>query len=91
MNGRYTNERNIQMVIALMKAHNIHKVVASPGTTNITFVASIQDDCFDLYGCNGKSKLSFWFDGGILSQTADFGNYVNSARRAHWTEYCTGN
>ena len=44
MNGRYTNERNIQMVIALMKAHNIHKVVASPGTTNITFVASIQDD-----------------------------------------------
>ena len=29
MNGRYTNERNIQMVIALMKAHNIHKVVAS--------------------------------------------------------------
>lgn len=46
MNGRYTNERNIQMVIALMKAHNIHKVVASPGTTNITFVASIQDDPF---------------------------------------------
>lgn len=46
MNGRYTNERNIQMVIALMKAHNIHKVVASPGTTNITFVASIQDHPF---------------------------------------------
>ena len=41
MNGRYTNERNIQMVIALMKAHNIHKVVASPGTTNITFLKSI--------------------------------------------------
>ena len=46
MNGRYPTERNIQMVIALMKAHNIHKVVASPGTTNITFVASIQDDPF---------------------------------------------
>lgn len=37
MNGRYTNERNIQMVIALMKAHNIHKVVASPGTTQHHF------------------------------------------------------
>lgn len=46
MNGRYTDERNIQMVIALMKAHNIRKVVASPGTTNITLVASIQDDSF---------------------------------------------
>lgn len=34
------------MLISLMKAHNIRKIVASPGTTNLTFVASIQQDPF---------------------------------------------
>lgn len=42
----YTVERNVQMVIALLKAHNIRKVIASPGTTNMTFVGSIQQDSF---------------------------------------------
>ena len=42
----YTNERNAQIVIALMKAHGIRKVIASPGTTNICLIASIQNDPF---------------------------------------------
>ena len=42
----YTNERNVQIVIALMKEHGIRRVIASPGTTNITFVGSIQQDAF---------------------------------------------
>ncbi|MEE3694141.1 thiamine pyrophosphate-binding protein [Campylobacter sp. CLAX-22107-21] len=40
----YTSEKNIQIIISLLKAHNIKKIVISPGATNITFVASIQDD-----------------------------------------------
>lgn len=44
MDKHYTNERNVQIVISLLKAHNIKKVVVSPGTTNITFVGSIQND-----------------------------------------------
>lgn len=60
MNGRYTNERNIQMVIALMKAHNIRKVVASPGTTNITFIASIQDDpFFEIYSSVDERSAAY--------------------------------
>ena len=27
---KYTNERNVQIVIALLKAHGIHRVIASP-------------------------------------------------------------
>ena len=42
----YTVERNVQIVIALLKANGIRKVVASPGTTNMTFVGSIQQDPF---------------------------------------------
>lgn len=42
----YTNERNHQILIALLKAHNIKYVVASPGTTNSVFIGSIQNDSF---------------------------------------------
>ena len=42
----YTDERNAQIVIALLKAHGIRRVVANPGTTNIAFVGSVQNDPF---------------------------------------------
>lgn len=43
---RYTDERNAQLVIALLKEYGIRKVIASPGTTNIPFVYSVQNDSF---------------------------------------------
>lgn len=46
MEAKYVDERNIQMLIYLMKKHGVRQVIASPGTTNITFVGSIQDDPF---------------------------------------------
>ncbi len=42
----YTSEKSIQILIALLKANNISKVIASPGTMNISFVGSIQNDPF---------------------------------------------
>lgn len=41
---KYTNERNVQIVIALLKSHGIRRVIVSPGTTNMTFVVSIEND-----------------------------------------------
>lgn len=46
METYYTNERHILILIALLKAYGIRRVIASPGTTNITFVASLQQDPF---------------------------------------------
>ena len=46
MEQYYTNEQNVQILIALLKEHGIKKVVASPGSTNVTFVGSIQQDSF---------------------------------------------
>ena len=37
----YTRERNHQILISLMKAHNIRLAVVSPGGTNIGMVASL--------------------------------------------------
>lgn len=45
----YTNEENILITIALLKAHGIRKVIASPGATNVTFVGSLQHDSFSKY------------------------------------------
>lgn len=42
----YTDERQAQIVIRLLKAHGIKHVIASPGTTNMAFVGSIQTDPF---------------------------------------------
>lgn len=42
----YTNERNHQILISLLKKHNIKNIVASPGTTNSVFIGSIQNDSF---------------------------------------------
>ena len=41
-----TDERNAQILIQVLKANGIKKVVASPGTTNACFVASLQNDPF---------------------------------------------
>lgn len=46
----YTNERNAQIVISLLKANGIRKIIASPGTTDICLVASLSHDSFfELY------------------------------------------
>ena len=46
----YTDERNAQIVIALLKAHGVKDIVISPGATNDCFVLSVQDDPdFKLY------------------------------------------
>lgn len=43
---KYTDARNAQLVIALLKEYGIRNIIASPGTTNIPFVYSVQSDSF---------------------------------------------
>lgn len=42
----YSAEEQIQVVVSLLKSYGIKRVIASPGTTNLTFVASLQHDSF---------------------------------------------
>lgn len=50
--NKYSNDKNALILLALMKAHNIRKVIASPGTTNIAIVGSMQhDEYFEMYSC----------------------------------------
>lgn len=43
---KYTDARNAQLVIALLKEYGIRNIIASPGTTNVPFVYSVQSDSF---------------------------------------------
>ncbi len=46
MTKYYTDEKNAQIVLAVLKANGIKRVVASPGATNITMVTCFQNDPF---------------------------------------------
>jgi 2-succinyl-5-enolpyruvyl-6-hydroxy-3-cyclohexene-1-carboxylate synthase len=60
MNTHYTVEKHVQILIALLKANNIRKIIASPGTTNITFVASVQsDNYFEMYSAADERSAAY--------------------------------
>lgn len=56
----YSKEQNIQILISLLKQHNIKKVIINPGTTNISFAASVQsDDFFEVYSCVDERSAAY--------------------------------
>ena len=56
----YANERSVLILIALLKAHNINKIIASPGTTNLSFVASVQcDSFFEVFSCVDERSAAY--------------------------------
>ncbi len=71
MGTSYTSERNVLTVIALLKAHGIRKIVASPGTTNMTFVASLQqDDFFEMYS-SADERSAAYIACGLAAETGE--------------------
>lgn len=60
MDFHYSSERNIQILIYLLKAHHIRKVVASPGGTNVSFVGSLQHDpWFEVYSSVDERSAAY--------------------------------
>lgn len=56
----YSAERNVQILVALLKAHGVRTVVVSPGTTNICFVWSVQQDCdFRLFSAADERQAAY--------------------------------
>lgn len=58
--GCYSAEKNIQVLIFLLKVYGIKRIIVSPGTTNMAFVASIQKDpFFKLYSCMDERSAAY--------------------------------
>ncbi len=60
MQTRYTSIRNSQIILYLLKYHGIRKVIASPGTQNMSVVASMQSDpFFEMYSAPDERSAAY--------------------------------
>lgn len=71
MEGHYTSEKTIQILIALLKAYNIKQVVISPGTTNVTLVGSIQSDPFFKCYSSVDERSAAYIATGLAAETGE--------------------
>ena len=56
----FTDEKNTLMLVSLMKAHGVKKIVASPGSTNVAFVATVQqDDFFEVFSAYDERSAAY--------------------------------
>lgn len=56
----YSTNVNVQLLMALLKEHGINKVIASPGTTNLEFMASLQqDEFFEVFSCVDERSAAY--------------------------------
>ena len=60
MQNMYSDNSNAQLVVALLKEYGIKKVIASPGTTNLTIVGSMQyDSWFTMYSAVDERSAAY--------------------------------
>ena len=60
MSYYYSTNVNVQLLMALLKEHRIRKVIASPGTTNLEFMASLQhDEFFEVFSCVDERSAAY--------------------------------
>lgn len=60
METSYSSEKGIQILISLLKAHNIKKIVTSPGGTNMMLNASLMyDGSFEMYSSVDERSAAY--------------------------------
>lgn len=60
MEIKYTTEKNALILIRLLKEHNVKRIIISPGSTNICFAASVQqDDFFEVYSAVDERSAAY--------------------------------
>lgn len=60
MESFYSAEKGVQIVVSLLKRYGIKKIIASPGGTNVTFIATVQQDSFfEMYSCVDERSAAY--------------------------------
>lgn len=89
MNTHYTTDRSTQMILSVLKAYNIKKIVASPGTTNMAFVVSAQSDpFFEMYSSVDERSAAYMACG--LSQESGEGVVISCTGATASRNYMPG-
>lgn len=61
----YTDDKNAQIVLSLLKQYGVKKIVINPGTTNVPIARSVdQDDFFEVYSIVDERSAAY-FAGGL--------------------------
>lgn len=68
---KYTREKNVQVIIRVLKAHNIRYVIASPGSANTSFVCSVQDDPFFKVFSSVDERSAAYIACGLAAETGE--------------------
>lgn len=71
MKHKYSIEKNVQLIVALMKAHGIKRVVASPGSTNVCLSHSLQNDPFFKMYSSVDERSAAYLACGLASETGE--------------------
>ena len=71
MDIKYTNEKNAQILIALLKEHNIRNIIISPGSTNICFTASVQHDPYFRLFSSVDERSASYMACGLAAETGE--------------------
>ena len=66
-----SNIRSIEIIVELLKKHNIRYVVVSPGGTNIAFVKAVQNDSFFKLYSVVDERSAMYFAIGLYLQTGE--------------------
>lgn len=67
----YTDEVNVQILVSLMKHHGVCRIVASPGTTNVTLVACLQRDPYFTVYSSADERSAAYMACGIAAETGE--------------------
>lgn len=71
MEKYYSSEKNIQMLIQLMKAHGVRKIVASPGATNVCLIGSLQQDSYFTLYSSVDERSAAYIACGLAAETGE--------------------
>lgn len=68
---KYTDEKHAQILLALLKEHGIKKVVASPGTTNMPIIGSVQNDPYFTVFSSVDERSAAYLACGIAEESGE--------------------
>ena len=67
----YSSEVNVQILIALMKAHGVRRIIISPGTTNVAFEASVRSDSYFRLFSSADERSAAYMACGMAAETGE--------------------
>lgn len=68
---KYTTEKAALVIISLLKQHGIKRVIASPGSTNMSLVASLQSDPFFEMYSSVDERSAAYLACGLAAETGE--------------------